>query len=245
MRHQTEVCPVSRRMMLLSLNPYPRHYSPAFAFSVFLYLLLYRLPSRFGFPPTTSMGEQQAYHVSCRYHKCNLGSGFTPRVQHLRRVSWRHPSLTLYHFGPGVRSLNLQHLSPVRGNDASTTIQLSEPYCTHPSAQVQDARTRHFCSRFDDCLFQPDKTSLSLAFRTPPLPATHGQVGYRWQNIGSHLSIIQLSIIQCDSYLHDFVSHDNVHVTRQGAHPTTNERGINITHKTIEIGADHPLVKLT
>lgn len=56
-----EVCTVSCRVMLLALNPYLTHYKPAFAFSVFLYLLSCGLALRLGFPK----GGQQAYHVPC------------------------------------------------------------------------------------------------------------------------------------------------------------------------------------
>ena len=37
MKDLSEVCPVSRGIMLLSLNPYPLHYRVAFAFSDFFY----------------------------------------------------------------------------------------------------------------------------------------------------------------------------------------------------------------
>lgn len=50
--------------MLLALNPYLAHYTRAFAFSIFLYLLPYRQPLRAGFPE----GEQQARVPSgCRF----------------------------------------------------------------------------------------------------------------------------------------------------------------------------------
>jgi hypothetical protein len=43
-----------------SLNPYPVHYKPAFAFSGILYPLLYRLTLRLAFP---LQGEHRAYPV--------------------------------------------------------------------------------------------------------------------------------------------------------------------------------------
>lgn len=85
MRHQTEVCSVSRRMMLLALNPYLRRYSIAFAFSVLLYLLLYRLPSRVGFLATA--WENNRLTTFRADTVCNVGSVSTPGVHHLRGVS--------------------------------------------------------------------------------------------------------------------------------------------------------------
>ena len=50
MRHLLEVCPLSREMMLLSLNLYPSHYKTAFAFSSILYPPSHRLALRLAFP---------------------------------------------------------------------------------------------------------------------------------------------------------------------------------------------------
>ena len=60
MRHLLEVCPLSREMRLLLLNPYPPHYKTAFASSSILYPPSYRLALRLAFPE----GERRAYHVS-------------------------------------------------------------------------------------------------------------------------------------------------------------------------------------
>ena len=59
MRHLLEVCPLSREMMLLSLNLYPPHYKTAFAFSSILYPPSCRLALRLTFPE----GGRRAYHV--------------------------------------------------------------------------------------------------------------------------------------------------------------------------------------
>src|SRR5579859_4670957 len=69
-----EVCPFSRRVMLLSLNPYLLHYRAAFAFSTFLYPHLYRLPLRVAFP---FQGEVRAYRVPFTYLS-GLGPPFSP-----------------------------------------------------------------------------------------------------------------------------------------------------------------------
>ena len=51
MKDQTEVCPLSRGMILASQrHPYLSHYRTAFAFSVFLYPHLYRFLLRVTFP---------------------------------------------------------------------------------------------------------------------------------------------------------------------------------------------------
>ena len=49
MRDQTEVGPLSRRVMLPLLNPYRPHYKTAFAFSVLPYPLCHPRPLRFGY----------------------------------------------------------------------------------------------------------------------------------------------------------------------------------------------------
>ena len=96
--------------MLLTLNPYPLHYKGAFAFSVFLYLLLCHPCLRLGFPE----GEQQAYHVPCRY-PCDLGSAY-----YAESSAYPAPD----EFGAsGLDSLPFlvqvyQQFSPVRVNDA-------------------------------------------------------------------------------------------------------------------------------
>jgi hypothetical protein len=54
----------------LRRNPYPHHYSTAFAFSLLLYLLPRRLALRLAFPRPpwcTGQGRQQAYHVPPMY----------------------------------------------------------------------------------------------------------------------------------------------------------------------------------
>ncbi len=50
MRDQVEVCPLSRGVMLLARNPYPSHYSPAFAFSTILYPQPIRVTLRLAYP---------------------------------------------------------------------------------------------------------------------------------------------------------------------------------------------------
>ena len=60
-----EVCPLSRGMLLLSLNPYPSRYKMAFAFSIFLCPQSYQLVSRLAFPE----GELWVYHVLREYHR--------------------------------------------------------------------------------------------------------------------------------------------------------------------------------
>ncbi len=49
MRDPTEVCPLSRGVMLLALNPYRPHYKTAFAFSILLYPLRRPRPLQFGY----------------------------------------------------------------------------------------------------------------------------------------------------------------------------------------------------
>ena len=60
MKDHMEVCPLSRGVMLLTLNPYPSHYSPAFAFSTFLYPHFHHLNLR---SPYLFRGEIRAYRV--------------------------------------------------------------------------------------------------------------------------------------------------------------------------------------
>jgi hypothetical protein len=50
MKDQMEVCPLSREMMLFSLNLYLPYCRVAFAFSILLYLHPYRRSLRFAFP---------------------------------------------------------------------------------------------------------------------------------------------------------------------------------------------------
>src|SRR5258708_29825903 len=50
MKDQMEVCPLSRGVILLVLNPYPSCYRAAFACSILLYLHSYRRPLQFAFP---------------------------------------------------------------------------------------------------------------------------------------------------------------------------------------------------
>ena len=38
---------------------------------------------------------------------------------------------------------------------------------------------------------------MSRALRTPGLPPAHGPVGYRWQNTGSHISLINTRATSC------------------------------------------------
>ena len=86
---QREVCPLSRQgdvaleaereskkpfrvlpKLLRRRNPYPHHYSTAFAFSLLLYLLPRRLHLAVCFPSTPldmGQGRQQAYHVPPMY----------------------------------------------------------------------------------------------------------------------------------------------------------------------------------
>src|SRR6266545_7855979 len=49
MKDQREVCPLSRGVMLRTLNPYPSHYRTAFACSRLLYPPFHRLALRFAF----------------------------------------------------------------------------------------------------------------------------------------------------------------------------------------------------
>ena len=51
-RPRAEVCPLSRGVMLRTLNSYPLHDRAAFAFSAILYPQSPRLPFRFAFPAT-------------------------------------------------------------------------------------------------------------------------------------------------------------------------------------------------
>ena len=59
MKDQTEVCPLSRGVMLPRRNPYPAHYRRAFALSVLLYPQHYRQTLRLAFPE----GALRAYQV--------------------------------------------------------------------------------------------------------------------------------------------------------------------------------------
>jgi hypothetical protein len=77
-----EVCPLSRGMMLPERHPYPRHYSVAFAFSIFL------CPHalRFAFQRPTLSGDIRVYHVPLEYLR-GLGFAYLPEVPRLRRLS--------------------------------------------------------------------------------------------------------------------------------------------------------------
>ena len=89
-RHQIEVSPLSREMMLPKLNLYPLDYRAAFALSILPY------PQPQGGSPCGSLslaGEEisgegglRAYHVSC---ECQSGLGLAslPVAQRLRQVS--------------------------------------------------------------------------------------------------------------------------------------------------------------
>jgi hypothetical protein len=50
MKDQKEVCSLSREVMLLVLSLYPPYSRATFAFSILLYLHVYRRSSRFAFP---------------------------------------------------------------------------------------------------------------------------------------------------------------------------------------------------
>ena len=63
-----------------SLNPYPNHYSLAFAFSIVLYPQPHRLTLRFAFPE----GEIRAYHVPLTYLTDGLGAVYSPVALRLR-----------------------------------------------------------------------------------------------------------------------------------------------------------------
>lgn len=57
MEHRAEVCSLSRGVMLARLNPYPRHYGAAFAFSAVLYPHPHGLALRLAFPSGRGTGE--------------------------------------------------------------------------------------------------------------------------------------------------------------------------------------------
>jgi hypothetical protein len=98
-RHQTEVGTLSSRVMLLTLNPYLSHYTTAFAFSIFPYLLLYQCSLQFTFRYRRATGLPRSVPIPL----CALGPVSTPRVlTSLRWTSSERPILTLYRFGPGV-----------------------------------------------------------------------------------------------------------------------------------------------
>ena len=68
-----EVCPLSSQVILLLLNPYLHHYSVTFAFSIFLCLLSYGHPLRFGFPcgrttglPPLALNAAEGFHADTR-----------------------------------------------------------------------------------------------------------------------------------------------------------------------------------
>ena len=73
-----------------SLNPYPDHYSLAFACSIIPYPHPHRLALRFAFP----VGEIRAYHVPLTYLTDGLGAVYSPVVLHLRERSGKSLSLT-------------------------------------------------------------------------------------------------------------------------------------------------------
>ncbi len=74
-RHQTEVCTVFCRVILLTLNPYLTHYKSAFAFSVFLYLLPCRHSLRFGFLYRRATGLPRFVSIPMCFRLCLYAEG--------------------------------------------------------------------------------------------------------------------------------------------------------------------------
>ena len=95
---QREVCPLSRQGdVALRLNPYPSHYSTAFAFSLLLYLLPRRLALRFAFPRPIGYGEGETTGLPRSADVPEwIGRISTPVARHLRRRSSVPPGLATY-----------------------------------------------------------------------------------------------------------------------------------------------------
>ena len=77
-----------------------------------------------------------------------------------------------------------------------TALRLAVAMSTHVFIAILRARPA--------CAELTDEATLSPELHTPPLPATHVWVGYRWQNNG-----LRLTFQRCSSYWHSLVSHPN------------------------------------
>ena len=80
-----------------------------------------------------------------------------------------------------------------------SAIHLGWPY--HPILALDHlaASSRHRFSRVDDHPYW-DEATLSLELHTLPLPATHVQVGYCWQNNKLHLSVTNTHTSSCRTW---------------------------------------------
>src|SRR5574341_745769 len=158
MRHQMEVCPLSRGMMSPEgATPLPlvtRRLSLAPSSCT-------RSPIGLPYGSLSRLGELQAYHVPSVYlHGEGLIS--TPEVLHLRPMRLEHRFLTSY-----LLVQASQHLALVLTHGASDDSHaLTIPRHPSPSHHLMLAVIG----------------ALSQQLHTPPLPVTHVLVGYWWQN---------------------------------------------------------------
>jgi hypothetical protein len=104
-----------------------------------------------------------------------LGPALTPVALHLRRMSWQHPDLATYRFGPS-RSAPLACLCLRRLQRFTWVGHTTRPWS--PTAAVLAVTT----SARAAVAILTDEDTLSRGLRTPPLPATHASVGDCWQN---------------------------------------------------------------
>jgi hypothetical protein len=91
-KDQMEVCPLSREVILLWLNPYPFRYKTAFAFSILPYPQPHRLALRLAFPYGRFTGLPRSSTIPCD----DLDPIFTPVVLHLRQRTLNTLLLTTY-----------------------------------------------------------------------------------------------------------------------------------------------------
>ena len=80
MKDQMDVCPLSREVMLPTLNPYPPHYRMAFASSILPFPHVHRLALRFAFPYGRRTGLPCSVSVTNEWvrHALSTGSRVAP-----------------------------------------------------------------------------------------------------------------------------------------------------------------------
>jgi len=173
MRDRGEVCSLSRGMM----SPAAQSLSAPLQRS--LRLLPLPLPAAASRTPcgaSTPRGRHRAYHVSCTCPH-GLGPTYPPVVQRLRQTRWQRLYLTTH-----LLVQACQHLSLVNFHDVYrwfTSVDHTAPsWLPTPLVLVVTA------SAHASAAILVDEATLSQELRTPPLPATHVLVGYRWQNNG-------------------------------------------------------------
>jgi len=173
-----------------SSNPYPVDYRPAFASSDLPYPLTHRRALTGHFPPSLRgwLGLPRCTRVPILK---DLGPALPPAVQPLRGEISRPSDLTAYLFGPCL-SASWACCFSRRLSSGSHVLAISFNPSSRPPRGWQSQRP--LTVRLP--AYQAEAT-VSRALRTPGLPPAHGPVGYRWQNTGSFVSLINTHATSC------------------------------------------------